>query len=56
MTTSVVEFRRYRLRPGARERLIDLFDREFVETQEAVGMKVIGVSSAISTTSTASPG
>jgi len=42
MTTSVVEFRRYRLRPGARERLIDLFDREFVETQEAVGMKVIG--------------
>jgi NIPSNAP len=38
----VVEFRRYRLRPGAREKLIALFDREFVETQEAVGMKVIG--------------
>jgi hypothetical protein len=38
----IVEFRRYRLRPGAREKLIALFDREFVETQEAVGMKVIG--------------
>jgi hypothetical protein len=42
MTTPVVEFRRYRLRPDARERLIDLFDREFVETQEAVGIDVIG--------------
>lgn len=41
-TTSVIEFRRYRLHPGARERLIDLFDREFVETQEDVGMTVIG--------------
>jgi len=38
----VVELRRYRLRPGARDRLIDLFDRELVETQEAVGMRVIG--------------
>src|SRR5262245_9599021 len=42
MTTSVVEFRRYRLRSGQCETLIDLFDREFVETQEAVGMTVIG--------------
>jgi quinol monooxygenase YgiN len=40
--SAVVELRRYRLRPGARERLIGLFDREFVETQEAVGMRVIG--------------
>jgi quinol monooxygenase YgiN len=40
--TSVVELRRYRLHPGARERLIDLFDREFIETQEDVGMTVIG--------------
>jgi quinol monooxygenase YgiN len=40
--SAIVELRRYRLRPGARERLIDLFDREFVETQEAVGMRVIG--------------
>jgi len=40
--SSVVELRRYRLHPGARDTLIDLFDREFVETQEAVGMAVIG--------------
>ncbi|YCI06107.1 NIPSNAP family protein (plasmid) [Ensifer sp. D2-11] len=39
---SVVELRRYRLRPGSRERLIDLFDRAFVETQEDAGMRVIG--------------
>src|SRR5262245_51415604 len=38
----IVELRQYTLRPGGREVLIELFDREFVETQEAVGMKVIG--------------
>ena len=38
----VVELRQYTLHPGKRDVLIDLFDREFVETQEAVGMKVIG--------------
>lgn len=37
----VVEFRQYTLRPGSRDVLIDLFDREFVETQEAVGIRVI---------------
>jgi hypothetical protein len=30
------------LRPGEREVLIDLFDSELVEPQEAVGMKIIG--------------
>ena len=40
--SSVVELRRYRLLPGTREVLIDLFDREFVETQEAADMRVIG--------------
>jgi len=39
---SVVELRRYTLRPGARETLIDLFDGELVEPQEAVGAHVIG--------------
>jgi NIPSNAP len=39
---SVVELRRYTLRPGQRDVLIELFDRELVETQEAVGMTVIG--------------
>jgi hypothetical protein len=38
----VVELRRYALHPGAREALIELFDRELVETQEAVGMHVLG--------------
>lgn len=38
----IVELRRYALHPGARDRLIALFDREFVETQEAVGMCVLG--------------
>jgi hypothetical protein len=38
----VVELRRYTLHPGQRDTLIDLFDREFVETQEAVGMAIMG--------------
>ena len=38
----VVELRQYTLHPGRRDVLIDLFDREFVETQEAVGMTVLG--------------
>jgi quinol monooxygenase YgiN len=38
----VIELRRYDLRPGARETLIELFEREFVETQEAGGIRVLG--------------
>ncbi len=38
----IVELRQYTLYPGKRDVLIDLFDREFVESQEAVGMRVIG--------------
>ena len=38
----IVELRQYTLHPGKRDTLIELFDREFVETQEAVGMQVIG--------------
>jgi hypothetical protein len=30
------------LHPGARQTLIELFEREFVETQEAVGNRVLG--------------
>jgi hypothetical protein len=37
----VVELRQYSLHPGQRDVLIELFDREFVETQEALGMTVI---------------
>jgi hypothetical protein len=38
----VVELRQYTLHPGQRDVLINLFDREFVETQEAVGMAILG--------------
>jgi quinol monooxygenase YgiN len=38
----VVELRQYTLVPGQRETLIALFEREFIETQEATGMIVMG--------------
>jgi hypothetical protein len=38
----IVELRQYTLRPGQRDVLIELFDREFLETQEALGMAVPG--------------
>jgi hypothetical protein len=38
----IVELRQYTLHPGKRHVLIELFDREFVEPQEALGMKIIG--------------
>jgi len=39
---NIVELRQYLLHPGQRDTLIELFDREFVETQEAVGMTLLG--------------
>jgi hypothetical protein len=41
-TTNLIELRQYLLHPGRRDTLINLFDRELVETQEAVGMDVLG--------------
>jgi len=38
----IVDLRQYTLYPGTRDAFVDLFDREFVETQEAVGIRVIG--------------
>jgi hypothetical protein len=38
----VVELRQYTLKPGMRDVLIELFEQEFIETQEAVGMTLIG--------------
>lgn len=38
----IIDLRQYTLYPGTRDRFIELFDREFVETQEAVGMRIIG--------------
>ncbi|MBZ9763283.1 NIPSNAP family protein [Mesorhizobium sp. CA8] len=42
LASPVVELRQYTLKSGQRETLIALFDGEFVETQEATGMTVIG--------------
>jgi quinol monooxygenase YgiN len=39
---SIVELRQYTLHPGKRDILIDLFDREFVESQEVLGIRVMG--------------
>ncbi|WP_067812433.1 NIPSNAP family protein [Actinomadura kijaniata] len=39
---TVIELRQYTLRPGRRDELIDLFEREFVEAQEECGMRIVG--------------
>jgi len=38
----ILELRTYALHPGRRDDLIKLFEREFIESQEAVGIQVIG--------------
>ncbi|MDX6197840.1 MAG: hypothetical protein QOJ79_991 [Actinomycetota bacterium] len=38
----IVELRQYTLVPGKRDILVDVFDREFVESQEALGMQILG--------------
>jgi hypothetical protein len=42
VVSPIVELRQYTMRPGKRDVLIDLFDAEFVEPQEAAGITVIG--------------
>ena len=39
---NVVELRQYTLHPGKREVLIELFERAFIEPQEAAGMRILG--------------
>jgi quinol monooxygenase YgiN len=39
----VVELRRYTLKPGARDTLIEIFEDHLVETQEATGMRLGGL-------------
>lgn len=39
----IVELRQYTLKPGQRDVLIDLFEREFVETQIASGITMLGM-------------
>jgi hypothetical protein len=38
----LLELRQYLLHPGQRETLIEVFDREFVESQEAQGLEIVG--------------
>ena len=40
--SNVVELRQYTLKSGQRDTLIALFEREFVESQEAAGIELIG--------------
>lgn len=42
LSSPVIDLRQYTLFPGTRDRFVELFDKEFVETQEAVGARVIG--------------
>jgi NIPSNAP len=39
---AVVDLRQYTLHPGQRDTLIDVFDKYFVEGQEATGMHIVG--------------
>lgn len=43
MKLHVIELRQYAMKPGRRDELIALFEREFVETQEAAGIRLIGL-------------
>lgn len=40
--TPIVELRRYRLHPGRRDELVDLFETRFIEPQEAAGARILG--------------
>ena len=42
MQPAIIELRQYTLHAGMRDTLVDLFDREFIEPQEALGMTLIG--------------
>ena len=39
---AVLELRQYTLHIGKRDMLIELFEREFIESQEVLGMKIVG--------------
>lgn len=42
MTPTVIELRQYTLKPGRRDAFVDLFEQAFVDSQEAVGIRLIG--------------
>jgi len=39
---TVIELRQYKIFPGKRDQMIDVFDGKLIEGQEAVGMRVLG--------------
>ena len=41
-SSPIVELRQYTLHPGQRDVLIALFEQQFIESQEAVGIEIIG--------------
>lgn len=43
VAAGVLELRQYTLHPGQRETLVELFEREFVHTQEALGITLPGL-------------
>src|SRR5262249_31659938 len=40
--SSVIELRQYKIFPGKRDQMIQLFEREFIARQELVGMRLVG--------------
>jgi quinol monooxygenase YgiN len=42
VSSPIIELRQYTLRPGKRDTLIELFENQFIEPQEALGMELIG--------------
>lgn len=42
MDDQIFELRQYTLKPGTRDGFIERFEREFQDTQEAVGIRVLG--------------
>jgi NIPSNAP protein len=39
---TILELRQYTLHPGRRDELVELFEREFVESQEELGAQIVG--------------
>jgi hypothetical protein len=42
MADPIIELRQYTLRPGTRDGFVERFEREFLDTQQAVGIDVLG--------------
>jgi hypothetical protein len=39
---SILELRQYTMVPGRRDDFVEIFDREFIEAQEALGIEIVG--------------